>query len=92
MTFEKKEIYGKIQYILNKDDSLLGGHQMKFYQANFDLEKNIVRNFGFRRMSIERLKALFITKGIHEIFLEMHEEIAKIFRECYYEILFPVKK
>lgn len=63
---------------------------MIFYNENFNLESNIVRNFGFRRMSIDRLKYLFLQKGIHEIFLEMHEEIAKVFQDCYNEIIYPI--
>lgn len=61
---------------------------MRFYDESFKLENNIVRNFTFRRMKTDLFKDLLYKKGIHEIFLKLHEEISKVFQDNYDLFLF----
>lgn len=92
LEWEGKTVLGEMIFLKNNQFSLLGGYQLRFYESNFKVETSIVRNFVFRRTKIESLKNLFTRKGLHNIFMELHEEIAKIFQDTYNEILYPVNK
>lgn len=92
LEWEGKQVLGEMIFLKNNHFSLLGGYQLKFYESNFKIETNIVRNFVFRRTKISSLKNLFTRKGLHNIFMELHEEIAKIFQDTYNEVLYPVTK
>lgn len=60
---------------------------MVFKNENFQLESQVVRNFAFRRMKTSLFIDLLEKKGIHEIFMELHQEIAMVFHQNYRSFL-----
>ena len=52
---------------------------MKIFTKASDTE-TILRNFVFRRMRKDLFEELLFNKGVHEIFLDIHEEISQIFQ------------
>lgn len=79
LVFENKEIYGQLIYKPFEETPILGGYILRFYDENYNLEDSVIRNFAFRRMKTTLFSELLEKKGIHEIFLKLHQEIAKVF-------------